>query len=72
MKAVTYRDSAPGIVTSSSAVKGWEKLDRTKLFEGDFRMYPTGLYSSQIATTFTGAEETSQANEGTGTKDEAA
>lgn len=71
MKAVTYRDSAPGIVTSPSAAKGWEKLDLIKLFEGNFRMYPTGLYSSKIAAAFTGTEETSQANERAGTKDEA-
>lgn len=72
VKAVTYRDSAPGIVTSPSAAKGWEKLDLTKLFEGDFRMYPNGLYSSRIAAAFAGAEESSQPNEGNGTKNEAA
>lgn len=72
MKAVTYRDSAPGIVASSSTVKGWEKLDLIKLFEGNFRMYPTGLYSSEIAAAFAGAEETSQVNEETRTKEETA
>ncbi len=72
MKAVTYRDSVPGIAASSSAEEGWEKLDLTKLFEGGFRMYPTGLYSSQIPAVFAEPEEISQVKVGSGTKYEAA
>ncbi|MEQ8334446.1 hypothetical protein [Nisaea sp.] len=60
MKAVTYRDSVPGIATSASATKGWQKLDLTKLFEGEFRMFPTGLYSSQAVAESAGAEKNSQ------------
>ncbi|MEO9899278.1 MULTISPECIES: hypothetical protein [Alphaproteobacteria] len=72
MKAVTYRDSAPGIAASSSVEEGWEKIDLTKLFEGDFRMHPTGVYSSRIGAVFAEPEETSQVKVGTGTKGEAA
>lgn len=63
MKAVTYRDSVPGIATSPSVKNGWEKLDLTKLFEGEFRMYPTGFYSSEGVADFAEAEETSARNE---------
>lgn len=63
MKAVTYRDSVPGIVTSPSAGKGWEKLDLTKLFEGEFRMYPTGFYSSEIAADSAGLNEIDRTEE---------
>tara|TARA_E500000305_G_C4018335_1_gene237107 strand:+ start:430 stop:648 length:219 start_codon:yes stop_codon:yes gene_type:complete len=71
VKAVTYRDTVPGTVTSTPAAKGWEKLDLTKLFEGEFRMHPTGFYSSQIVAVFAEQEENSQAKVEAGTKDEA-
>jgi len=67
VKAVTYRDTVPGIATSASAEKGWEKLDLTKLFEGNFHMYPTGFYCSEIAAASAEAEEVSPVNEATGT-----
>lgn len=64
MKAVTYRDSVPGIATSASATKDWQKLDLTKLFEGEFRMFPTGLYSSRAVADSAGVEKSSRKNEG--------